>query len=85
MTVLRTWAFWDGLEDGALQRAPGVFDERSFCALDFVLHEASLRNIKLLLVLTNYWKEFGGMQQYLKYLSTHFYIFTLRLAQMVQR
>lgn len=35
--------------------------------LDFVLHEARQRGLKLILVLTNNWRDFGGMDQYLVY------------------
>ena len=33
--------------------------------LDFVLHAARERGLKLILVLTNNWRDFGGMDQYL--------------------
>lgn len=33
--------------------------------LDFVLHEARARNLKLIIALTNTWRDFGGMDQYL--------------------
>jgi mannan endo-1,4-beta-mannosidase len=35
--------------------------------LDWLLVEAGRRGLRLLLTLTNYWKEFGGMQQYLRW------------------
>lgn len=80
LTVLRTWAFSDGDRHDALQIAPGlscaliqvthltagVLSEWTAASLDFVLHEAAVRGIKLLLVLTNYWGDYGGMQQYVR-------------------
>ena len=47
LTVLRTWAFSDGpLQWNALQRQPGVYDENTFAALDFVIHQASIRGAR---------------------------------------
>ena len=39
-----------------LPLCPGEFDERVFCGLDFVLAEAARRDLKVMLVLINYWK-----------------------------
>ena len=65
ITVVRTWAFADGPGQwNALQPRPGVFEERIFRALDRLIVEAARRNIRLLLVLTNYWTDYGGMKQY---------------------
>jgi mannan endo-1,4-beta-mannosidase len=47
-----------------MQRSPGVFDERVFRGLDWLLAQAAARGLRLLLVLTNYWKDYGGMRQY---------------------
>lgn len=46
--------------------------------LDFVLHEARERGLKLILALTNNWRDFGGMDQYLVYfgLEKHHEFFT---------
>lgn len=44
----------------------GVLNEWAAASLDFVIHEAAVRGIKLLLVLTNYWSDYGGMQQYVR-------------------
>jgi mannan endo-1,4-beta-mannosidase len=65
LTVLRTWAFSDGAQQWrALQRAPGVYDENTFAGLDFVIHQASLRGIRVLLAFGNYWQHYGGVDQY---------------------
>lgn len=50
-----------------LQPHPGVFDERVFRSLDWLLAEAAARGLRLLLVLTNYWKDYGGMRQYVEW------------------
>lgn len=67
ITVLRTWAFADGEQWGALQTRPGVFEERTFRALDWVVAEAGRRGLRLILNLTNYWKDYGGMRQYVQW------------------
>ncbi|KAG9445327.1 hypothetical protein H6P81_016667 [Aristolochia fimbriata] len=69
LTVCRTWAFSDGGEGGsaALQIAPGVFDERVFQALDFVIIEARRHRIRLILSLVNNLEAFGGKAQYVKW------------------
>lgn len=38
------------------QVRPGVFEERTFRALDWVVAEAGRRGLRLILDLTNYWK-----------------------------
>ncbi|GMH36707.1 hypothetical protein BSKO_04580 [Bryopsis sp. KO-2023] len=67
MTVMRTWAFFDGDESCALQHSPGCFHEEAWIGLDYVIHAAAQRGLKLILVLTNYWPDFGGLSQYLKW------------------
>lgn len=42
----------------------GVYDEKVLVGLDFVLNEASKRGIRIVLVLTNYWAMYGGIDQY---------------------
>lgn len=44
----------------------GVFDERVFRGLDWVLAEAAKRGLRVLLTLVNYWSAYGGMAQYVK-------------------
>ena len=65
LTVVRCWAFGDGpAQWNALQPRPGELDERVFCALDWLLDAAERRGLSLQLTLTNFWKDFGGMPQY---------------------
>ena len=45
----------------------GQFDEHVFQALDWVISEAGNRGIKLMLTLGNFWTDYGGMKQYLRW------------------
>eukprot|EP00891_Asterochloris_glomerata_P001789 jgi/Astpho2/1789/e_gw1.00037.6.1_t len=67
LTVLRTWAFGEGSEWNALQPEAGVFSEKVFKGLDYVIAEAGKRNLRLILALSNYWHHFGGMPQYVRW------------------
>lgn len=65
LTVIRTWAFNDGAAQwNALQTAPGVYQERVFRGLDYVLHKADELDLKLILPFVNNWDDYGGMNQY---------------------
>src|SRR5687768_9620697 len=66
-TVIRTWAFNDGNGWNALQTAPGVYSERVFIGLDYVVREAGRRGLKVLLGLVNNWDDYGGMRQYVEW------------------
>ncbi|WOL02060.1 hypothetical protein Cni_G10779 [Canna indica] len=66
MTVCRTWAFNDGAYH-ALQVSLGIFDERVFKALDWVIVEARRHGIRLLLSLVNNLQHYGGKTQYVKW------------------
>ncbi len=73
ITVVRTDGFHDGTDcgyftgDPVIQTAPGVYDETALQYLDRVVKKAKDRNIKLIVTLTNYWKELGGICQYNKW------------------
>lgn len=62
--TVRTWAYSVG-EAQPMQVTPGVYHEPSFSGLDWVLHEASKRGVRVVLVLTDYWEHHGGVSQYL--------------------
>ncbi|KAL9243811.1 hypothetical protein vseg_017653 [Gypsophila vaccaria] len=66
LTVCRTWGFNDGSYH-ALQLSPGVFDDRSFQALDFVIAEARRNGVRLILSLVNNLHPYGGKAQYVKW------------------
>ena len=57
LTVVRTWAFGNGLF-----RAPGELDDRWASALDFVIHEAQKRGLRLILPLLGYGEDNGGLR-----------------------
>ncbi|KAK9066790.1 hypothetical protein SSX86_014113 [Deinandra increscens subsp. villosa] len=67
LSVCRTWAFADGSVDKALQISPGVYDERVFQGLDFVVAEARKYDIQLILSFVNNYKDFGGRPQYVEW------------------
>jgi mannan endo-1,4-beta-mannosidase len=48
----------------ALLREPGVYDARLLAALDYLLVECGKRDLRLVMVLTNFWEWSGGMAQY---------------------
>ena len=62
--TVRTWAYSVG-EAQPMQVTPGVYHEPSFSGLDWVLHEAGKRGVRVVLVLTDYWEHHGGVSQYL--------------------
>lgn len=68
MYVVRMWAFNDHdphQDPAAIQVEPGVYREESLVALDKVIAEARQRNVRLILTLTNNWKDYGGIERYL--------------------
>ncbi len=50
-----------------LQTAPGVYDQRVFEGLDFLLAEMHKRDMKAVMVLNNFWHWSGGMAQYVSW------------------
>lgn len=51
----------------ALQSAPGVYNEDLWEGLDFLLAEMKKRDMKAVMVLSNFWTWSGGFPQYLKW------------------
>lgn len=68
--VLRVAAF-DERPDAreSIQPAPGALREESLVALDRVIAEAERRDVLLIVVLSNYWDDYGGLPQYLRWLG----------------
>jgi len=67
LSVTRANAYNDhppAQDPAAIQTAPGVFVEASMVALDQSIAEAKLRNIRLILKLTNNWEAYGGIRRY---------------------
>lgn len=68
--VLRVAAFNE--KPGApetIQSALGVLREESLVALDRVIAEATERDVLLVVVLSNYWDDYGGLPRYLQWLG----------------
>jgi mannan endo-1,4-beta-mannosidase len=51
----------------------GAEKDDGLVRLDYVLAKAAENDVKLVLVLTNNWKEFGGMDQYLKWFNLEYH------------
>ncbi len=80
--VIRMWGFFDGdgssiIENKAwMQPSQGVFTEPSWAdnefvsawdRMDFAVSEAAKRDIRLIIVLSNYWDDFGGIAEYVNW------------------
>lgn len=79
--VVRVWAFGEGgpndvrpmadFEDWprhhSFRLAPGQWNEDTFVHLDKVIAEAAKNNIYVQLCLTNWWRDTGGVTQYLRW------------------
>src|SRR5215213_3561851 len=79
--VVRVWAFGEGgpddvkpmadLEDWPrhhyFRRAPGEWNEDAFVHLDKVIAEAAKNQLYVQLCLTNWWRDTGGVTQYLRW------------------
>jgi mannan endo-1,4-beta-mannosidase len=70
LLVARTIGFNDGspADSATIQTARGVFREAGLVALDRVVAEARLRNIRLILYFTNNWEAYGGINRYVTWL-----------------
>lgn len=81
--VVRIWAYGEGTEkDGVMpvgrdrddwprthpfRRAPDDWNEEAFVHLDRTLAEAARRNLRVQLCLVNWWRDTGGVTQYLRW------------------
>src|SRR5918999_492144 len=79
--VVRVWAFGEGgpndvkpmsdFDDWprhhSFRLAPGQWNEEAFVHLDKVIAEAAKNNIYVQLCLTNWWRDTGGVTQYLRW------------------
>ncbi|MFA6756014.1 MAG: cellulase family glycosylhydrolase [Bacilli bacterium] len=80
--VLRTWGFFDGVDDDynnnhaymqpyansyeAPKTAPDYY-VNCWERMDYALNVAKEEGVKLIIVFTNYWSDFGGITQYVKW------------------
>ncbi len=71
LRVVRCWGFLDGAPaDGTvLQPAPFSYDEDGFEPLDHAVFRAGQLGLRLVIVLTNNWPDFGGIPQYATWFS----------------
>ena len=81
MKVVRVWAFGEGgpndvkpMQDfddwprhHSFWLAPGQWNEEAFVHLDRVIAEAAKNNLYVQLCLTNWWRDTGGITQYLRW------------------
>jgi mannan endo-1,4-beta-mannosidase len=71
LDVVRTWAFMDGDDESfdgrAMQPREGVFNEKAFVGLDQLLIMCAKRRIRVILTLTNFWPDYGGIQRYVEW------------------
>jgi mannan endo-1,4-beta-mannosidase len=81
LSVIRTWAFMDEPKEGVVFQswdrgagAPAYNDgPNGLERMDYVIHAAAQRGLKLILPLVNNWTDFGGMDRYCEWygLSRH--------------
>ncbi|MDQ2855608.1 MAG: hypothetical protein M3R68_04710, partial [Acidobacteriota bacterium] len=79
--VVRVWAFGEGGPDDVkpigdfndwprtffFRKAPGQWNENAFVELDRTLAEAARNHLRVQLCLTNWWRDTGGVTQYLRW------------------
>ena len=68
VTTVRAWAFNDYAEDPvAIQRRAGELNEAGLRGLDHLIERAEAKGLKLVLALSNFWADYGGVDQYLRW------------------
>jgi len=68
LTVMRAWAFHDDPDNpAAVQTAPGVYREEGLRGIDLAIALAARHGLRLILSLGNYWEDYGGVPQYLRW------------------
>lgn len=69
--VVRMWGFYSGPpqynNDISLQPKPGKYNETNLRHLDKVIAKGKKHGIRVILTLTNFWKQLGGVPQYNKW------------------
>lgn len=76
LKVIRIWGFMDGLDKSGFSMQPelGQYSPSSKAKdaverLDYTVSQAKKKGIRIVLVLTNNWPDFGGMPQYVKWVG----------------
>ncbi|HDU5044751.1 TPA: cellulase family glycosylhydrolase [Klebsiella aerogenes] len=74
LKAIRIWGFLDGIDSSgySIQPRQGEFppfsdQKNALERLDYTISQAKKKGIRIVLVLTNNWKDFGGMGQYVKW------------------
>lgn len=67
MNVVRTLAFNDTQDTAAIRSAPGRYHEAGLLGLDRAVAEAKARGLRLILMLTNNWSDYGGLDAYARW------------------
>lgn len=76
ISVIRMWGFYDGYvcgysakdpNENVIQTGPGEYSEEALRELDRVIAKAKERGIKIILTLSNYWDDLGGVCAYNKW------------------
>ena len=70
-----SYSVWDCNKSGGhynafVKYSPGNYSDEMFEALDWLVYEASKRDIRLILVLVNNWNDYGGMRWWVQTAST---------------
>ena len=66
LTVIRTWAFGEGVSWG-FQPSAGNYNGSAWDKLDYIIQKAEQTGIKLILGLANYWSAYGGIPKYVEW------------------
>lgn len=71
LRVMRMWCFRNGYGEyegyyrpNPLQSSPGIYKKNAFKRMDFVLDQAARAGIRIICVLSQNWKDFGGADWY---------------------
>lgn len=68
LRVVRAWAFNDDPDNpAAIQPAPGRLSEAGLAGVDLAIERARAHGVRLLLSLGNFWGDYGGVPQYLRW------------------
>jgi hypothetical protein len=75
LRVARIWALGEGPADALswqrkdflFRAGPDTWQEEAFRQLDLVVAEAGRRNLRLIVTLSNAWKDYGGVPTYLRW------------------
>lgn len=64
--VIRFWAFGEG-ENDSFQEKPGTYNQDKLDTLAYIVDRARKYDLKLVVTLSNFWADYGGVPQYLKW------------------